>query len=130
MTGNTSPNPTTHYGKSNLLAEEYILKKSILEDKRFFKTMYDSFTIKQMQFKYVSNGIRWGLVSYENKRSYCSILNFFVIHQLINNEKIVSDIYNVADDETISTNNLIQLISNSCKKNDKIIKIPFFYLLN
>lgn len=139
LTEDTVPNPTTHYGKSKLLAEEYILKKSIPSGKRVFilrPCMIHGPENKgnlNLLFHFVSKGIPWFLGSYENQRSYCSIQNFcFVIDQLINNDKIPSGIYNVADDEPISTNNLIELISKSSGKSIKIIKFPksLIYLIS
>jgi nucleoside-diphosphate-sugar epimerase len=67
----------------------------------------------------------WPLGSFENKRSFCSIDNLcFIINELIENEKIPSGVYNIADDEPISTNELINLISTCLEKKTNIWNIP------
>ena len=81
-------------------------------------------------FKIVSKGIPWPLGAFENKRSFCSIDNlFFIINELIKNDKIPSGIYNVADDEAISTNELIKLISESQGKKSFIWNVPKFLII-
>ena len=73
-----------------------------------------------MIYKLCSKNIPWPLGVYENKRSFCFIDNFsFVINQLLSNNDIKSGIYNISDDLSISTNDLISLIFNFQKKNPK-----------
>ena len=124
------PNPITHYGKSKLLAEQYILSKPIPEGKRVYilrPCMIHGLGNKgnlNLLFKIVSKGYPWPLGAFENKRSFCSIDNLcFIINELINNEVIPSGIYNVADDEPLSTNDLIKLIAKSQGKSYRIYKI-------
>ncbi len=76
-------------------------------------------------YKIVSKGLPWPLGAFENKRSFCSIDNLcFIINELINNNQIPSGIYNIADDEPLSTNELIDLISISLGKNSNVWNIP------
>ena len=117
---NHLPEPVTHYGKSKLLAENYILSKVIPEGKRVYilrPCMIHGPGNKgnlNLLFKIIKNGLPWPLGSFMNERSFCSIDNLcFIINELIENNQIQSGIYNIADDESISTNNLIQLISKS-----------------
>jgi nucleoside-diphosphate-sugar epimerase len=124
-------NPITHYGKSKLLAEEYILSKSIPNGKRVYilrPCMIHGPGNKgnlNLLYKMVSNGFPWPLGAFDNKRSFCSIDNLcFIINELIQNENIPSGIYNIADDEPLSTNDLIKLISSSQSKKYKIWKVP------
>jgi nucleoside-diphosphate-sugar epimerase len=125
------PNPISHYGKSKLLAEEYILSKQIPEGKRVYilrPCMIHGPGNKgnlNLLYDIVKKGIPWPLGSFENKRSFCSIDNLcFVINELIENNQIPSGIYNIADDESLSTNELIQLISKSLSKETSIWNIP------
>ena len=75
-------------------------------------------------YNFVKLGLPWPLGSFENKRSFCSIENIsFIINELIENNTIVSGIYNISDDESISTNELIRLISLSKGKNPIIWKV-------
>lgn len=76
-------------------------------------------------YKIVHNGMPWPLGSYNNKRSFCSIENLcFVIKELIERDDIFSGVYNIADNEPISTNDLIQLIANTQNKKPLIFNIP------
>lgn len=125
------PNPITHYGKSKLLAEEYILRKEIPEGKRVYilrPCMIHGPGNKgnlNLLYKIVKKGIPWPLGAFENKRSFCSIDNLcFIINELIENYQIPSGIYNIADDESLSTNELIQLISKSLGKEVSIWNLP------
>jgi nucleoside-diphosphate-sugar epimerase len=131
LTENHLPYPFTHYGKSKLLAEQYILSKSIPEGKRVYilrPCMIHGPGNKgnlNLLYKIVSKGFPWPLGAFENKRSFCSIDNLcFIINELINNEDIPSGIYNVADDEPIATNDLIKLIAVSQGKTHHIWNLP------
>ena len=133
------PNPVTHYGKSKLLAEEYILSKHIPEGKRIYILrpclIHGEGNKGNLNFLYkiISKGFPWPLGAFENKRSFCSIDNLcFIIKELIENFQIPSGIYNVADEEPLSTNELIKLISESQEKKPLIWNIPklFIYILS
>jgi nucleoside-diphosphate-sugar epimerase len=125
------PNPLTHYGKSKLLAEQYIFGKEIPDGKRIYilrPCMIHGPGNKgnlNLLFKIVSKGLPWPLGKFKNKRSFCSIDNLcFIINELIENDKVPSGVYNIADDEPISTNELIKLISVALGKKPHIWKIP------
>ena len=125
------PNPISHYGKSKLLAEQYIFSKEISENKRVYvlrPCMIHGEGNKgnlNLLHKIVSKNIPWPLGSFENQRSFCSIDNLmFIFRELIEREDIPSGIYNVADDEPLSTNDLIRLIAQSKNKKPKLWKIP------
>ena len=129
------PNPVTHYGKSKLNAEEYILSNQIPLGKRVYilrPCMIHGPGNKgnlNLLFKIVSKGLPWPLGAFENKRSCCSIENLcFIINELIENENIPIGIYNIADDIPLSTNKLIRLISQSQGKKPLIWDIPKFII--
>lgn len=124
------PNPMTHYGKSKLLAENYILTRDIPVGKRVYilrPCMIHGAGNKgnlNLLYKFVSKNIPWPLGAFDNKRSFCSIDNLlFIVRELIENESIPSGIYNISDDEPISTNELISFIAGSKFKKPKIWKI-------
>lgn len=124
------PIPMSHYGKSKLLAEQYILSKGIPEGKRVYvlrPCMIHGPGNKgnlNLLYKLVSKGIPWPLGAFENKRSFCSIDNLmFIIKELIENDDIPSGVYNVADDEAISTNEVISILAQSQNRSPKIWKI-------
>jgi nucleoside-diphosphate-sugar epimerase len=125
------PNPVTHYGKSKLLAEEYIFSLELPKDKRVYilrPCMIHGPGNKgnlNLLYKIVSKNIPWPLGAFYNKRSFCSIDNLvFVIKELIEREDIPSGIYNLADDEPLSTNELISLIAESQNRKPNVWKIP------
>jgi len=75
-------------------------------------------------FNLQKRGFPWPLGAFENKRSFCSIANIsFVIQQLIEKD-IEPGIYQIADDEALSTNRLISLMAESQNKKAKIWYIP------
>ena len=131
LTEETIPNPKTHYGLSKLLAEQYILSKDIPDGKRVFilrPCMIHGPENKgnlNLLFKTIKIGFPWPLGAFANQRSFCSIDNLcFVLTELIENETISSGIYNIADDEPLSTNQLIGLISLSLGIKTRIWYIP------
>ena len=131
------PNPITHYGKSKLLAEQYMFSKKIPDGKRIYilrPCMIHGPGNKgnlNLLYNYVSKGFPWPLGAFENKRSFCSIDNLcFIINELITNNKIPSGVYNVADDDSLSTNEIITLISRSQEKKTIIWKAPKFLILS
>jgi nucleoside-diphosphate-sugar epimerase len=130
LTEEYNPNPITHYGKSKLLAEEYILSKEIPEGKRVYilrPCMIHGPGNKgnlNLLYKLVSKGIPWPLGAFENKRSFCSIDNLmFVFKELMGREDIPSGVYNVADDIPLSTNEVISILGESQNRNPRIWNI-------
>ena len=133
LTEDCEPNPKTHYGKSKLLAELYILSKNIPSKKRVYilrPCMIHGPNSKgnlKLLYKLVSKKIPWILGAFKNMRSYCSIENLlFVINEIIHNNAIPSGVYNVADDEQLSTNEIISLIAKSNNQKKIILNVhPF-----
>jgi len=124
------PDPITHYGKSKLLAEQYILSKEIPKGKRVYilrPCMIHGPGNKgnlNLLYKLVSKGIPWPLGVFENKRSFCSIGNLmFIIKELIEREDIASGVYNIADEEALSTNDVISILAESQNKKPNIWKV-------
>jgi len=67
-------------------------------------------------YQVVRKGIPYPLGAFENRRSFTSVDNLsFVIEQLIEKD-VATGIYNVGDDETLSTNELIALMANMLDK--------------
>jgi len=124
------PTPVTHYGKSKLLAEQYILSKKIPEGKRVYilrPCMIHGPGNKgnlNLLYSLFSKGIPWPLGAFENKRSFCSIDNLlFIIKELIERYDIPSGVYNVADNEALSTNEVISILAKSQNTKARILKI-------
>jgi nucleoside-diphosphate-sugar epimerase len=124
------PNPITHYGKSKLFAEQYILSKVIPKGKRVYMLrpcMIHGPGNKgnlNLLYKFVSKGIPWPLGAFENQRSFCSIDNLmFVFKELMEREDIPSGVYNVSDDIPLSTNEVISILAESQNRKAKIWNI-------
>ncbi len=124
------PAPITEYGKSKLLAEQYILSKEIPEGKRVYilrPCMIHGPGNKgnlNLLYQLVSKGVPWPLGAFENNRSFCSIDNLmFIIKELIEREDIPSGVYNMADDEALSTNEVISVLAESQYRTPKIWKV-------
>jgi nucleoside-diphosphate-sugar epimerase len=122
--------PMTHYGKSKRMAEEFIISQQLPEGKSFFilrPCMIHGPGNKgnlNLLYKLISKGIPYPLAAFENKRSFVSVENLcFVIRELLERDDIPSGIYNVADDEALSTNDLIKLIAKASDRSPKLWKI-------
>lgn len=130
LTEQMKANPATHYGKSKLMAEEYIQKQPLPTGKAYYilrPCMIHGPGNKgnlNLLYQVVKNNIPYPLAKFTNQRSFLSIDNLcFVIGELIVRNDIPSGIYNLADDEPISTNRLIELISESLGKKPKLWNI-------
>lgn len=131
VTEETVTNPQTAYGQSKLKAEQYILSKALAQGKRVFiirPSMIHGPGNKgnlNLLFQIVSKGLPWPLGAFHNQRSFCSIDNVcYVVNQILEREDIPSGVYNLADDETLSTNELIELIATSTNRKARIFPIP------
>jgi nucleoside-diphosphate-sugar epimerase len=124
------PKPMTHYGKSKMLAEQYILSKQIPEGKRVYilrPCMIHGPGNKgnlNLLYSLVSKGLPWPLGTFSNSRSYLSVENLcFIIKELIEREDIPSGVYNVADDVPLSTNDIIDIMAASKGRKARILNI-------
>lgn len=131
LTEKSIPDPKTHYGISKLQAEQYILSKKLPEGKRVYilrPCMIHGHGNKgnlNLLYSLVCKRIPWPLGAFSNQRSFLGIENLcFIIRELLENKEITSGIYQVADDESISTNELIEIIGASLGKKSKILKVP------
>jgi nucleoside-diphosphate-sugar epimerase len=131
LTEDVIPNPITNYGKSKLAAEEYIFSKEIPKNKRVYilrPCMIHGANNKgnlNLLYSFISKGIPYPLGKYENKRSFVSVENLcFIVNELIHNSKIESGIYNIADDISLSTIDLVQTMSEMLFKPTRILKVP------
>lgn len=121
------PKAITPYGQSKLEAEAYLLSQKLPEGKRLFiirPCMIHGPGNKgnlNLLYKVVETGIPWPLAAFENQRSFLSIDNLsYLIHQMLVNKEVTSGIYHFADDEAISTNQLIEIISATVGKKPKL----------
>jgi nucleoside-diphosphate-sugar epimerase len=141
LTEEIVPSPKGPYGESKIKAENYILSRqsSVISH----QSKQDNTSSREQKtyilrpcmihgpgnkgnlnllYKVVKKGIPYPLGAFENRRSFCSIDNLsFVISGLIEKE-VASGIYNVGDDESLSTNELITLMAATMGKPDRVWK--------
>lgn len=130
LTEDSIPNPKTHYGIAKHQAEDYILSCELPEGKRVYilrPCMIHGPGNKgnlNLLYQLVASGLPWPLGTFKNQRSFLSIVNLcFVIKELLENVSIPSGVYQVADDESLSTNELIQILGRSLGKKSRILNL-------
>lgn len=130
LTEDVLPNPKTHYGIAKQMAEEYILSKELPKGKRMYilrPCMIHGPGNKgnlNLLYQLVAKGLPWPLGAFGNQRSFLSIENLcFVIKELLEHKGIPSGVYNVADDASLSTNDLIKVLGESLGKPAKIFNL-------
>lgn len=135
LTENVEPKPVGPYGESKIAAEEYIqeqlkIENGKLKDKATYilrPCMIHGPGNKgnlNLLYGVVKKGIPWPLGAFENKRTFTSIDNLcFIIEGLLTKD-VESGIYNINDDEAISTNELIEIICSALGKKAHIWRIP------
>jgi nucleoside-diphosphate-sugar epimerase len=130
---NVVPSPKGPYGESKIAAEEYIRSK---EDERI-KLGKETYILRpcmihgpgnkgnlNLLYGVVKKGIPWPLGAFENKRTFTSIDNLCFIIKGLLTEDVESGIYNINDDEAVSTNELIDIICSAMGKKAHIWRIP------
>lgn len=153
LTENVVPSPVGPYGESKIAAENYILCKfkefnglsSLREDplepleqlEHLKPTSKDVYIFRpcmihgpgnkgnlNLLYNVVKKGIPWPLGAYENRRTFTSIENIcFAVNGVLTKD-VESGIYNMGDDEALSTNELIEEICKSLGKKAHIWKLP------
>lgn len=135
LTEDVVPTPVGPYGESKIKAEEYILnaladKPVAFEDKGIYifrPCMIHGPGNKgnlNLLYSVVRKGIPWPLGAFENRRTFTSIENIcFAVNGVLTSD-VESGIYNMGDDEALSTNELIEEICKSLGKKAHIWRLP------
>lgn len=131
------PNPQTAYGRSKLAAEhsierlyaDYLSAHPTTEKKYYIlrPCMIHGPGNKgnlNLLVNFTNKGIPYPLAAFKNKRSYLSVFNMVFLIAKILERNIPSGIYQLADNESISTNDLIDLISETNHKKIYKLNIP------
>lgn len=129
LTEDVVPSPVGPYGESKIAAEKYI-QEHLVADKQVYilrPCMIHGPGNKgnlNLLYGVVKKGIPWPLGAFENRRTFTSIENLnFVIEGLLTKD-VPTGIYNMSDDEALSTNELIEEICKSLGKKAHIWKLP------
>lgn len=130
LTEDVVPSPVGPYGESKIKAEEYVLGKELPSDKQvyiFRPCMIHGPGNKgnlNLLYSVVRKGIPWPLGAFENRRTFTSVENIcFAVNGVLTTD-VESGIYNMGDDETLSTNELIEEICKSLGKKAHIWRLP------
>lgn len=137
LTEDVVPAPVGPYGESKIAAEKYILDKvqefkgsKVQDEKQFYifrPCMIHGPGNKgnlNLLYSVVRKGIPWPLGAFENRRTFTSIENIcFAVNGVLTKD-VPSGIYNMGDDEALSTNELIEEICKSLGKKAHIWKLP------
>lgn len=130
LTEEVPTNPKGPYGESKVKAEEYIQSKWGVTDKSTFilrPCMIHGPGNKgnlNLLYSVIHKGIPWPLGSFENKRSFTSIDNLCFVIQGLLSKDIETGIYQMGDDEALSTNELIEVICAAMGKKAYIWHFP------
>lgn len=146
LTEECVPTPVGPYGESKIQAENYIIEKFAPEAlENPFHAFGDSTLFPEKQvyimrpcmihgpgnkgnlnllYGVVRKGIPWPLGAFENRRSFTSIQNLCTVIEGLLIKPVTSGIYHMADDEALSTNELIEVICSALGKNAHIWRIP------
>ncbi len=130
-----NPNPTSEYGISKRMAEEFIMNRDC-KDKRYFilrPCMIHGPGNKgnlNLLYKFVKAGVPYPLGAFENKRSFLSIDNFCFTIQKIIEDHLKPGTYLLADDDPVSANDLVRLIGHGINKKVRIFSLPKIMIWN
>lgn len=132
LTEDVTPCPVGPYGESKVLAEKYIQEQlQIGEYNNRDVVILRPCMIHgpgnkgnlNLLYGFVKKGLPWPLGAFENRRTFTSIDNLTFVISHILSAKIESGIYNMADDEALSTNELIKVMCSAMGKKVRIWKI-------
>ena len=121
LTEEVIPTPKGPYGESKIAAENYILEQLKIENGELKMQGKKVYILRpcmihgpgnkgnlNLLYSVVKKGLPWPLGDFENRRSFTSVDNLcYVVNGLIEKE-VPSGIYHMADDEALSTNELIR----------------------
>lgn len=146
LTEECVPTPVGPYGESKIKAENYIIRKFA---PKALQNPYHAFIDSELYpdkkvyimrpcmihgpgnkgnlnllYGVVSKGIPWPLGAFENRRSFTSVGNLCTVIEGLLTKEVASGIYHMADDEALSTNELIEVICSAMGKKPHIWRIP------
>ena len=135
------PTPVGPYGESKIKAEEYIREKCGVTEAGIHEWPSvdgkDVYVFRpcmihgpgnkgnlNLLYGVVSKGIPWPLGAYENRRTFTSVENMCFAVNGVLTKPVPSGIYNMGDDDALSTNELIEVICDALGKKAHIWRIP------
>lgn len=130
LTEDVTPCPVGPYGESKVKAEEYILQNLNKAAGRQVVILRPCMIHGpgnkgnlNLLYGFVKKGLPWPLGAYENRRTFTSIDNLKAVISGLLDKSVESGIYNMADDEALSTNELIDVMCTVMGKKTRIWRI-------
>lgn len=132
LTEDIVPAPVGPYGESKIKAEEYIRSHFDMDgsENDEGKSVYilrpcmihgpGNKGNLNLLYSVVSKGIPWPLGAFDNRRTFTSVENICFVVKNLAERNVSSGIYNMGDDEPVSTNELIRII---CEELGKKVRI-------
>lgn len=134
LTEDVTPCPVGPYGESKVRAEEYI--QQCLNNEPALYSGRDVVILRScmihgpgnkgnlnLLYGFVKKNLPWPLGGFDNRRTFTSIENLsYVIGSLLD-KSVDSGIYNMADDEALSTNELIEVMCAAMGKKAHVWRI-------
>ena len=127
LTEDVVPTPVGPYGESKHEAEGYLLAHPADDRHKVYILrpcmMHGEGNKGNLNLlcKVLSKGLPWPLGAFENRRSFASIANVcYVVGRLLE-ENVASGIYNLADDESLSTNELVAIACEAMGRKTRIL---------
>ncbi len=147
LTEECIPTPVGPYGESKIKAENYIIEHFAPEAlKRPFHGFDDAdsevlgkrvYIMRpcmihgpgnkgnlNLLYNVVRKGIPWPLGAFENRRTFTSVGNLCAVIDGLLTKDVPSGIYHMADDEALSTNELIEVICAALGRKAHIWRVP------
>ena len=135
LTEDVVPSPVGPYGESKIAAEQYILNTMQARPDEFKNRGVYIFRPCMIHgpgnkgnlnllYNVVKKGIPWPLGAFENRRTFTSVENICYAVNGVLTKNVPSGIYNMGDDEALSTNELIEEICKSLGKEAHIWRLP------
>lgn len=112
----------TPYGKSKLAAEQFLNDRAIVLRPAMIHGPGNKGNLNLL-WGIARRGFPWPLAAFENRRSFTSIGNICAAVEALC-ERGENGIYPIADDEMLSTNRLIELMSEACGRKARLWKLP------
>lgn len=127
------PHPHTPYGRSKQQAEEFLagiesdgfrylsLRPSMMYGKKFKGNLI-------RLVKFIEKGIPYPFRYYKNKRTLLYVGNLIAVVRACLQHPIENGVYHIADDEAVSTYDLVNLIAEARDKKLRTLPIPGFLI--
>ncbi|MBQ8125844.1 MAG: NAD-dependent epimerase/dehydratase family protein [Kiritimatiellae bacterium] len=112
----------TPYGQSKLAAEKFLAGRAIVLRPAMIHGPGNKGNLNLL-WGIARRGFPWPLAAFENKRSFTSIGNVCASVEALC-ERGENGIYPIADDEMLSTNCLIELMSEACGRKPRLWRLP------